>query len=499
MSGASSGQLRTLIGLRLRMVRSRGRRVALVLALAGVPALVGSSIAIGLSAPAVESFEVRVLLPTLFLSYAALCVVVPLAAGGGLELFPADQLVAYPVRPRTVFWSGALLTPLNIAWVSQTAVLLGAVAYGLAGSGAEWTTLLVGALWVICCTFAGLALAWLVMGLRQSRRGRLAVWAAGLATATVLLLLANAEGLVPLLDELPTRHIVGRAILRPGTQWWQLVAALAATSVAAAALGGWACSWALRRPSDRRGGPESRAWRRGRTRSAWQLLVHKDWESTRRAAPLRRGLLLLGVLPVGIGLVAEVSWTQLVLLPGLVASGAALLYGVNAYCLDGTGAVWLASLPHDPRQLLVAKAVALAAVCAVPTMLSLVAASLSTDGSPDTVHLTAIPVAALCAISVVVTRCLSLSVRRPHRADLKGPRDTPAPPGSMTLYSVDLALRTAGTGLWLLVGVATDRWWGPPLAAAPVLALCALSVSATLRRWDRPEVRASVVTTVAYG
>lgn len=43
------------------------------------------------------------------------------------------------------------------------------------------------------------------------------------------LLLANAEGLVALLDELPTRHVLARAILRPGTQWWQLVAALGAT------------------------------------------------------------------------------------------------------------------------------------------------------------------------------------------------------------------------------------------------------------------------------
>ena len=35
----------------------------------------------------------------------------------------------------------------------------------------------------------------------------------------------------------------------------------------------------------------------------------------------------------------------MILLPGLVASGGALLFGVNAWCLDARGALWRESLP----------------------------------------------------------------------------------------------------------------------------------------------------------
>ena len=37
------------------------------------------------------------------------------------------------------------------------------------------------------------------------------------------------------------------------------------------------------------------------------------------------------------------------LLPGLTASGAALLFGVNAWCLDGKGMVWRETLPVSAR------------------------------------------------------------------------------------------------------------------------------------------------------
>ena len=44
------------------------------------------------------------------------------------------------------------------------------------------------------------------------------------------------------------------------------------------------------------------------------------------------------------------------ILPGLVASGGALLFGVNAWCLDARGVLWRESLPAGPRQVFAARA-----------------------------------------------------------------------------------------------------------------------------------------------
>ena len=41
----------------------------------------------------------------------------------------------------------------------------------------------------------------------------------------------------------------------------------------------------------------------------------------------------------------DLPWSSMTVLPGLVASGGALLYGVNAWCLDARGSLWRESLP----------------------------------------------------------------------------------------------------------------------------------------------------------
>lgn len=48
-------------------------------------------------------------------------------------------------------------------------------------------------------------------------------------------------------------------------------------------------------------------------------------------------------------------------------------------------------------------------------------------------------------------------------------------------------------------GAATGRWWLPPLLALPVLALAALSMRRSLRRWADPVARARVVQIVSAG
>ena len=77
-------------------------------------------------------------------------------------------------------------------------------------------------------------------------------------------------------------------------------------------------------------------------------LVAVDRASVWRAPALRRGAVVLALLPGLLAAGAQLPWSSLVVLPGLVAAAAGLLFGVNAFCLDGPGAVWLASLPHPP-------------------------------------------------------------------------------------------------------------------------------------------------------
>jgi hypothetical protein len=100
---------------------------------------------------------------------------------------------------------------------------------------------------------------------------------------------------------------------------------------------------------------------------------------------------------------------------------------------------------------------------------------------------------------LVTASCARLSVRQPHKADLRGPRDTPAPPATMAMYSARLALGTTWAGL-LFAGVGeVGSVTGAVAACAAVLCVAAVSLRRTLRGWSRPLTRARVVTTVSYG
>ena len=102
-------------------------------------------------------------------------------------------------------------------------------------------------------------------------------------------------------------------------------------------------------------------------------------------------------------------------------------------------------------------------------------------------------------IALVVATSMHLSVTRPHRADLRGPRDTPAPPGTMAVYSARLAVVTTTVGL-MFSAASFGRSVIPPMVLTlGLLAWAAFSWSRTRRRWSDPVVRARVVTTVAAG
>ena len=62
-------------------------------------------------------------------------------------------------------------------------------------------------------------------------------------------------------------------------------------------------------------------------------------------------------MPGLVAIAGDLQWDMLTILPGLVASGGALLFGVNSWCLDGRGALWRDSLPVAARLVFVSRAI----------------------------------------------------------------------------------------------------------------------------------------------
>jgi hypothetical protein len=307
-----------------------------------------------------------------------------------------------------------------------------------------------------------------------------------------------------LLDASPTRKVLGAQVAAAAQRtegWVPLTLGLLVGSLLGYLLAVRVASWALRRPSDLGfDGPLSRPVpRRPEPDSAYRALLRTDRASVWRSPPLRRGLIVLAVLPVAAALVAGLPWSSIVLLPPLVASGAALLFGVNAMSLDGSGALWIATLPHDPMLVLRSKARVVAEVVGGAIVIVLLGAGLRASDPPDLQDLLCAVGAAVGCAALVVSMCLRLSVTRPHRAELRGPRDTPAPPGAMAVYSVRLAAATTTVGLAFSVGTFGSRWWLPVVLTAGLLAWSARSWSRTRRAWADDTVRAGIVVTVASG
>jgi len=499
---SAAAQLRALLGLRWQMARAPGLRVGIVLG--GLAILWLLSLVVG-SAPGLDPVSLATaveLAPAAYLGFGLLAVVAPLTAGGGNEVVPPDQLVAYPVRPATQFLGSLLLAPANLVWVLQLLSLAAMTAYLTVGG-----SLLRGGLtsltYVLALTVLGQALAWLVVGLRQTRRGRRLVAAGGFALLVSAVLVVRLGHGDAVLASSPTRGVV-RAVVLGGAgelRFWLLTTGALVLALMVGLLAGVRlCAWALGRPGDAGAGRGTEPVRRRvAKRSALRELVAVDRASVWRAPALRRGGLVLGLLPGLVAAGAAVPWESLVILPGLVAAGAGLLFGINAFCLDGSGAVWLASLPHDPRLVLRAKAVVLSETVLAAVVLAAVAGSLRSPGTPSPGEVTAIIVSgAVCSV-VVVTLALASSVRRPHRADLSGPRDAVAPPGALALASLRLAAPTALVGILVGSSLQLGAWWWPLVAALPPLLLCWSSLRRTLARYADPVVRARVVQAVAAG
>ncbi|HWL36277.1 MAG TPA: hypothetical protein VNQ77_08770 [Frankiaceae bacterium] len=497
-------QLRALVALRWRMVRSpRARRglaaLASLIPLALVGVLAGAQLA-----PESVRLDAGIIAPTVYLGFLLLSVVSPLTAGGGNELYPADQLVAYPIRPETHYLTGLAVLPINLAWISQLVVLAAGTAFFLPRSwGALYAVPTVVA-YVVFAAALGQAGSWLVAGVRQTSAGRAWLWGIAAVVGGAVVLGVRTGRTVDVLEASPTVSVVtamGQASNGGPVGRWAgttaLLAVLAALSVLA---GRWACAWSLRRPGDAGASSEGRAVRvRGARRTAFRELLAVDRAGVWRSASLRRGAVVLGLLPGLVTFALGVQWSTLLLLPGLVASGAVLLFGVNTFCLDGGGAVWLATLPHDPRLALRAKAWAVTETTLVCVALAVGAGLLRVRGEVTTADVVGLACAVVASVVSVVGTSLRLSVLRPHRADLRGRRDTPAPPGTMAVYSVRMAAQTTLTGLLVTGATATGLWEAPVLVALPIVLLGLRSAAYAARLWRDPRWRAYVTVTVAAG
>jgi hypothetical protein len=206
---------------------------------------------------------------------------------------------------------------------------------------------------------------------------RLLLAGAGLAAAGV----AVSGRVTNVLDNAPTTPLV-TAMLAAGSSdqigtWVPQLAALAGVTAAAWVGGIRVATLLQRRPALVQARGESRRWRRRPLATTpLRANLRVDHAGVWRSAPLRRGVVALGVIPGAAAAASDLNWSMIALLPGLVASGAGLLFGVNAFSLDGSGALWRETLPGPPRTLLAARLLVVGEVCVAGALVALAAAAL---------------------------------------------------------------------------------------------------------------------------
>ena len=443
-----------------------------------------------------RAFDVLLLLPTALAGFLALAIVSATASGGGRELLARDPAAVLPVSPTTDHLGALLLAPLNIAWLLQAWMLLGSTAYAVGPRPLLVQAQLVLLLWLATATAVAQGFAWGLEAARRVPHGIVGVRALLVGLFGAVLGLQVAGQLVRTFDQVPTQWVVVAMIDAD---------LLSATTAAGAGRGpgrggrGRRGAGPLRRPP--------RAARRGRrgggvvrrptgARSDLLALVRTDRASVWRAVPMRRGIVVLALGPALVAVLGDLPWSSLTVLPGLVASGGALLFGVNAWCLDGRGALWRESLPVGPAQVFAARALVLTEFLLVASLVT-VALAATRAGLP-----TAAEGAALgCTLAVVTLQVVAASMRwsaqRPYAVDFRSARATPAPPLAMVGYSARLAVSTTLTGL-LFSGLSRlEDWPVPLLVAVPMLCWSAWRLLRARRRWLDPQQRAAVVTTVA--
>lgn len=484
-----------LLRMRASTVRRRRRVIGLV---AFVVITVGSAVLpayLPNAGGAGYAFNLLLLMPTAFAGFQLLALASAVASGGGRELVPRDQLIAYPVSPTTDHLGALLLAPLNIAWLLQCWLLLGSASFAV-GSG-RFAPLVIGVfLWVLAATAIGQVVAWSIEGVRRTAHGVAAVRVLALVALAAAAGLQVSHRLGDVLDALPTRWLVMGLLDGFGWRWLLTIVVLVATFAVAVAAGTVPAHLTARLQPREELKVESGHYRaRPTTRSEFGALLRIDRASVWRAVPMRRGLAVLAVGPGLVSLAGNLPWSQLTILPGLVASGGALLFGVNSWSLETRGALWRESLPVSPATVFAARAWVLLEFLVVASGITLGLAVLRA-GLPTAAELAAL----LCTWVVVVLHVLSASMRwslrSPYAVDLRSARATPAPPMAMVGYSTKLAAITTITSLIFSGLSQVEAWPLSVLVAAPLAGWSALRLLRARDGWVQPDERARVVMTV---
>lgn len=483
--------------LRFRAATVRRPRTAAVGGLLLLLVTAASAVVPAYATTHVRPGEVRDLLPVLLTGVLLLATGASIAGGGGRELLPREQLAIHPVGPATEHLGALLLAPLNLAWLVQAWMVLGATALAV-GPDHLLSAQTVVVLWLLLATALAQALGWCVEAVRRGAHGVLVVRAGLGSLALVALVLQLTGRLTPALETVPTGRLVA-ASTSPG---WPVAAVLLVVLAAAAVgLGSLPARVALRRtPRDElkveTGVHPARPLPSGLLPADLAMLRRVDRASVWRSVPMRRGILVLALGPGLVALANAMPWSSVLVLPGLVASGGVLLYGVNAWSLDGRGMLWRESLPVEPSDVFAARALVMAEWLLAASAVTIVLASLRA-GLPTAPEAAAL----LCTWGVVVLQvvavAMSWSGRRPFSVDLRSARATAAPPAVMVGYSARLAVSTTLTAL-VFTGLASlPVWWLSPVLAVPFVAWSAVRLLRARRRWLGAQSRAAVVVTVA--
>ena len=473
---------------------------------------IGGAIVIGLTISAIvvpaylrapldgkRAGDVVAILPTLYLGFLVLAVLAAIASGGGREIVPREQTVAFPLSSVTEHFGALLLAPLNIAWLLQAWTLLGATTYVMGTSALPATTVPL-LLWIGIATAVGQLAGWAFEGIRRGPHGILVARLIATAALAGVVSLVLTDRLVPLLDASPTVRVYNAAGYPAGGQWvpWaQNVVVLALVLVVVTLLGLLPARWALHRPLREElrlesGHIEPRRSPAGDLRA----MVRIDRASIWRAVPLRRGLMVLALMPGLVALAGDLHWDLITILPGLVASGGALLFGVNTWCLDGRGALWRDSLPVSAEVAYYAKVVVLFEVLLSAAGFTIVLAALRA-GAPTSAEAASAIAAGVVVSTHVVATAMRWSVERPFSVDMRTARATPAPPVVMAGYSARLALRTTLIGLVFSGTALAPDWRYAVLVSVPLLLWPAWRLVRTANEWAVPVVRSRVVAVVA--
>ncbi len=444
--------------------------------------------------------DVLLLLPSGYIGVLVVSIVSAAASGGGRELVPREQAVAFPVSPTTDHLGALLLAPLNIAWLMQSWVLLGATSYVVGPHPRLAAALLPVLVWLAAATAIAQALAWGVEWVRRGPHGALVIRSLIAVLVVAGAALVVTHQVVPLLDHSPTVKITVGVLEGASGMWlhWlEVVAVLVGIALLGVVVGAVVAQAVAGRPArDELRVESSVHTARANPTSDLAALLRTDRSGIWRSVPLRRGLAVLAFLPGLVAVAGALDWEMLSILPGLVASGGALLFGVNSWCLDGRGALWRDSLPVSPRTVFASRVVVLVEVLLVATFITLLLASLRA-GIPTVSQLVAVLCAAVVVSLQVVAASLRWSVRRPFPVDMRSARATPAPPLVMVGYSSRLALTTTLTGLVFSITARMPEWGAAVLLALPFVLFSLFKLVRTANEWADPQTRSAVVAAVA--